>query len=190
MAKRFCKADIQRHTDGWYGTYYPAVNVKVYKFPSVSQVEEAWPEIDKKTAEKALEYAWENACERFWEEFTDKETLEYYFPNDSVRVYSTGRSGGWLIVQGLPPVEEWDAIRVAQWGRFVKAVKSEVDYLTSWEQVKEDIEANEYYKPYSSRFNFYDTDKGTVCLADARADVMKYAEEKFDGAAKSLVLTS
>lgn len=124
--KRFRKADIQRHTDGGYGTFYPAVNVKVYHFPTVEQVQAEWPDVDEKTAEKALEFAYESSCEIFWEYWQDKAgdvenglygSPEYsYFPgyNNRLMVYSAGRSGGWLIVQGLPPVEEWDAVMVAR----------------------------------------------------------------------------
>lgn len=36
------------------------------------------------------------------------------------RVWQTGRSGGWLYVEGLPDVETWDAIQLGKWSRFAK----------------------------------------------------------------------
>lgn len=36
------------------------------------------------------------------------------------KVWQTGRSGGWLYVEGLPDVESWDAIMLGKWSRFAK----------------------------------------------------------------------
>jgi hypothetical protein len=200
MARRYRKVDIDRRTDNGYGAYYPAVNVKSYHFPSAEQVMAEWPGTDEATAQKALEFAYDMAQRIFWEYWQDTTggvenglygNLEYAFfksHNNRLTVDCQGRSGGWLVVLGLPPVEEWDAIMVSAWSRFEKAVKEDVTFRTSWESVKEDIEANEWYKPYSSQYNFCETAKGNICLADARADLMAIAEEKYDGAAHSLVI--
>jgi len=186
---RFTKSDIERHTDGGYGTYYPAVNVKVYSMGCTIQDVVDRFNCSDDVAEKALQFAYEMECESFWEYWQDTSgcfenglhgSPEYaYFPGEKVRVYGAGRMGGWLIVQGLPPVEEWDAIMVARWNKFQKAVKEDVKYKMGKDVLLEDIEANQWYKPGSSQYNFADTDKGTVCLADVRKDVAEYAVNKF-----------
>src|SRR5260221_11426319 len=38
----------------------------------------------------------------------------------SAKVYSTGRQGGWAVVEGLPDIESWDAIMLSKWSRFCK----------------------------------------------------------------------
>lgn len=55
------------------------------------------------------------------------------------RVYSDGRSGGWLIVEGLlgtdERVEDWDAEQVAQWHTFTEGIQSimaDLDYQYFW----------------------------------------------------------
>lgn len=50
-----------------------------------------------------------------------------------VKVYSEGRSGGWAIVDGLPPFDSWDAVMVAKWTRFAKwagEVVDDIPYIT------------------------------------------------------------
>lgn len=44
-----------------------------------------------------------------------------------VQVYSDGRSGGWLVVHGLPDVETWDAIALGQWAKFNKLIRGLAD---------------------------------------------------------------
>ena len=41
---------------------------------------------------------------------------------DRLSVWSAGRSGGWLIVQGLPPVEEWRKADLARWSVFAREI--------------------------------------------------------------------
>lgn len=43
------------------------------------------------------------------------------------RVFQTGRSGGWLYVEGLPDVETWDAVQLAKWARFARVCEEIVD---------------------------------------------------------------
>lgn len=187
--KGFKKTDIQTHTDGGYGTYYPAVNVKHHGSSGLHQAVMEKFGCSDSVAEKALEYAWESACRSFWEYWQDTTgdlenglygSPEYaYFPGYKVRVYSAGRSGGWLIVQGLPPVEEWDAIAVNRWAKFQKDVKADVEYRLGKEQVLEDIEANRWAEEGAELYNFTDTKKGTFSIVDIKKDVNAYAEEKF-----------
>lgn len=44
-----------------------------------------------------------------------------------VNVYSAGRSGGWLVVDGLPDIDEWDAIALGRWRRFDAAIRAIAD---------------------------------------------------------------
>ena len=82
-------------------------------------------------------------------------------------------------MQGLAPVEEWDAVMVSRWAKFEKAVKEDVKYRVSKEAFLEAIESNSWYLPHSEQYNFADTDKGTVCLATVKADVAAYSEAKY-----------
>ena len=188
---RFRKTDIDTHTDNGYGAGYPAVNVKVHGRLGIS-TEDVMAKFNcsEEVAERALGFAWESECECFWEYWQDTSggcenglsgSPEYaYFPGYKVMVYSAGRSGGWLIVQGLPPVEEWDAVLVGRWYKFQRDVLADVKYRTSAEPLMEGIEANRWAEEHAtSRFNFADTDRGTVCLADVKKDVSEYSMKKF-----------
>ena len=186
---RYKKTDIETHTDNGYGAGYPAVNCKVYHVGCTAEdVIAMFPSCTEEQADKALEFAWTSAVESFWEYWGDTTggnenglsgSAEYaYFPGDKPRVYSTGRSGGWLIVQGLAPVEEWDAIMVRKWAKFEHDVREDVRYRVGKEAILEAIESNCWYKAGSSQYNFADGKDGPVCLADVRQDVNDYAESK------------
>ena len=43
------------------------------------------------------------------------------------KVYAEGRSGGWLVVDGLPSVDTWDAVALGRWRRFERYVRAAVD---------------------------------------------------------------
>lgn len=93
----------------------------------------------------------EFAREDGWE--LAKEAAEEIFPGN-VEVYSEGRSGGWLVVSGLPDVEEWNAAAVARWARFAKAVKAildDRDYQFVWH-----LFVNVYEAERNWRFRYYE----------------------------------
>jgi len=172
-----------------YGPANPSVCVKVHNMgASIQDVVDKFA-CTKAQAENALGFAFDAACRAFWEYWQDTTgdcenglsgSKEYaYFPGHDVTVHCEGRSGGWLIVNGLPEVCEWDAILVSRWNKFQKAVKDDVAYRMGKDVLLEDIAANEWHKPHSSKYNFCETDKGTMCLADVRTDVIAYAQEKF-----------
>lgn len=181
------KDDIDRHSNDGYGAMYPAVKVKVYDVLCTAEdIIAAHPECSEAQAQQALEFAWESECRCFWDYWQDErgevenglsgDPQYAYFPGQHPRAYSVGRSSGWLIVQGLPPVEEWDAVMVSRWNKFQLAVLDDVKYRMSKEVLLEGIEANQWYKERSSQYNFTDTGNGkSVCLADVRADVNDYA---------------
>lgn len=72
----------------------------------------------------------------------------------AVKVWSAGRQGGWLVVDGLPGVESWDAIELARWARFAKSVEQIRDeaypYAFLW-----NLGANVYEHVRQERQNAY-----------------------------------
>jgi len=184
------KSDIKTHADTLYGTRYPAVNVKVYNPECKAQDVMDRFGCAETEACAALQYAWEFACEGFWEYWQDKtgdienglygSSKEHmFFPGEAVEVHAEGRSDGWLVVHGLPPVESWNTDMTNRWSLFVEAVKSDVDYRTNKDVMLEDIEANGWWKPHAARYNYFEKDDGTsVCIADVKADVIAYAQKK------------
>ncbi len=175
------KDDVRFHREGPYGTLAPAVNIKVYNslYPTVKAVMDKWG-VEEEVAEKAVELALDSHKEQFWMYWTDKETLNDYFPGYYAKAYCAGRSGGWLEVHNLSEVVDWDAVALMRWYRFQRDVLRDVAFYTSKELLMETIEANEYYKEGSTEYNFFETPEGeTVCLADARKDIRDYSEEKY-----------
>jgi hypothetical protein len=164
------KDDVEFHGD-WRSKQRPAVNVKVYcRTPSTDDVIDRWPECDEKTAEKALEYAYEMAVENFWEQAG--ESAKEIF-GKHVKVFSEGRSGGWLVVDGLDDVKEWDAIALGKWAKLEKELKNDIKWRCQSEQVLGDIEANQWFKPLSERYNFMDSGGETIVIPDLKAQAIQ-----------------
>jgi len=166
----YTKDDVE-----WHGEYMrpnrPAVNVKVYKFPSVEDVKGLWPDCDDNTAENALQFALEQAQQIFWEDVTD--CVEDIF-GKGVTVRQEGRSGGWLVVEGLPRFEKWNAVDLAKWRKFENSIKREIEDRSRLENVLEAIESNEWYKAGAERYNFYDKKEGGHgCIADDKEAAVK-----------------
>jgi hypothetical protein len=158
------KSDIQTHRDG-YRPSHPAINVKVRRFGmTVSQIAEHF-KCAAQTAERALDFAFESAREQFWEQA--KEFATEIFGHD-VTVYSEGRSGGWLVLHGLPSIDSWDALMVNKYARLCTWCKSEIEYRISRDSLLEAIEANQWAKPGAEAYNFISTDKGDFCIADLK----------------------
>lgn len=65
--------------------------------------------------------AWERTTYEVLFEDAESDVLAE-FPG--TRCYLEGRSGGHFIVDGLPPVAEWDAIMLGRWARVAKFVRS------------------------------------------------------------------
>lgn len=162
------KADVDL-----YGGY-PSVNVKVYgRFgPSIEEITERFG-CSEETAERALGFAWEASQQSFWEwwrEIRDAEidSPEYYFPGHRIVVYAEGRSGGHLVVHGLPDVESWDAIMLGKWAKFAREVSEDVKYRCSAEVVMEDIEANQWHLDGSELYNYVDVGGQTFTIPQIR----------------------
>ena len=137
--RRFTKADVEMYSGGYGRAGHPAINVKVHDFPSADEIVDRFG-CSEATAMKAGEYAFAVEQEVFWE--GAKELARELFGN--VKVYSAGRSGGWLVVEGLPDVGSWDAITVLAWGRFERQLKADIASRTSKDSVFDGIEANEW----------------------------------------------
>lgn len=144
MSSKYSREDVQTHRLGYGSDRAPAVNVKNYAYIPAHLVTDKFG-CSEARAETALRYAWESACETFWD-MDAPQIVEDAF-GKHVKFYSEGRSGGWLVVIGLPPVDEWDAIALGKWRSFEARVRREVEYLTSAEYALDMIEMNGWVEP-------------------------------------------
>lgn len=162
--RRFTRDDIETHKTGYYGPSLPAVNVKVwYQASEVDWRDDIALEFDWDADEldrfrdwleehhdrdpDAFSWAWEAACEEGWE-MAQTDAHELFGP---CQVSSEGRCGGWLVVDGLKDIDSWDAIDIAQWGKYVRWVEAIRDDTSRryvwllaaniWEIEKDDTEA-------------------------------------------------
>ena len=171
--KRYKKEDIQTHSEH-FRAEHPAVNVKCRQNIAPYKIAEHFG-CSEDQAEKASEYAFQAAQEQFWESVQD--TAREILKDKTLLVYSEGRSGGWLVVHGLDDLESWDAVAVTRWNKFEKAIRAEVDYVTSKEHVFEDIAANEWHRDGSELYNFIDTKEGkTVLIPDLKEYIKKHEQ--------------
>ena len=99
-------------------------------------------------ARRALQYAGESLAEMFWEDA--EATARDIFGDKSLKVYSEGRSGGWLVVEGLPDIEYWDAIMLGKWRSLEVRLQNEVKYIGEFDYVIDRIEANEWHVELTS----------------------------------------
>ena len=153
------KSEIQFHSER--GLAHPAVNVKRFSWPTAAAIA-AKLQCTEEQAQRASEFAWEAACEGFWE--CIQETAAHYL-GQGVKAYSEGRSSGWLVVHGLPETGRWDAIQLGKWSRFAQAVQQDIDWRASLDQVCETIEANQWHKDGAEKYNFIGDG---VCIADLK----------------------
>jgi hypothetical protein len=156
------KIEIEQRCE--FGRWYPSINVKVYQFAKGLDMEGF--ACSEETFNKAMGFAFESAQERFWENALEK--VKELWPWSSV--YSSGRSGGYLVVKGLHLVDYWDAIMISKWAKLVKWCKQEIAYLSSKECVSEEIFINEWNKKGAELYNFVDENEGnTVSIPDLKA---------------------
>lgn len=162
------KSDVEFHSDRYGRSKLPAINVKCYDFAKGIDVAKDF-NCSEEQAEKALEFAWEAACTQFWEDAQEIVT-DIYGP---VKCYSQGRSGGWLVVHGLPEFEQWNAINLAKWSSLCKRIKGLLDWLTSAEQTREAIESNRWHELGAEQYNFVYLNNETVCIADLKQQAIQ-----------------
>jgi hypothetical protein len=155
------KADVLRdyHRNG-RGQELPALNVKDHG-PGVAYTIEALvahygctPEV----AEAARDNVYESEREQFWE-YDALDLINYcmlggreydgrYKPtgleDGPYRVMCDGRSGGWLIVEGLPPVSEWDGPTFQKWRKYARLIKETMEFKRTLACAIDLIDANEW----------------------------------------------
>lgn len=140
----YSRDDVQMHSDG-FRPGRPAVNVKVYG--GLSDGFDAWAKLAPAdhgdvpvefTEDWVREHVTEEALDGwFWDtcsfefEMIQQDAEEVLGVTDK-QVWQEGRSGGWVVVDGLPDLEDWDAVHLAKWRRFEKwarAIAADVPYL-------------------------------------------------------------
>lgn len=140
----FSRDDVRTHVSGYSGPSLPAVNVKChvwqYDFTddllrSVGSEQGYDPdefvswwhskESDPDEFDRFLNVWWECAAESAWEDF--QSDAEFIFDRWNVTVEQEGRSGGWLVLRGLPDVDEWDAVLLGKYRKFAKWCNSIVE---------------------------------------------------------------
>jgi hypothetical protein len=143
MARTYTRDDVQMHADR--GHARPAVNVKVYR-----GIRDAWdafvkeerPEdprftldwIEEHVSDEALDAIFWMQCENDFEYFAayasdDDDAIFPAARYGRVTVEREGRSGGWAVVDGLPDIEEWDAILLARWRKFERIARDIADSI-------------------------------------------------------------
>jgi len=166
----------------------PAVKVKCYHFgPDLSVIMERF-KCSEEIAQRALNWAWESACQQFWESFNPgwyNDLEEYYFPGTGASIVQEGRSGGWAAVDGLKALEDWDAVDLARWRKFENSLTREVaSTAKDFESILGDMESNRWCEPDAEQYNFCDTRDGkTFCVAD----VERVRREAGDAAVKAYI---
>lgn len=149
--RTYTKEDVEFHSDGLYRERNPAVNVKIYKWPNELLLEQkraeygwnphfTWEWIIAHVSDELMDSIFQSICGCGWVDL--KQEAEEIF-GKHVKIWQTGRSGGWCEVEGLPPVEEWDAVMLAKWRKFEGFCKRTVDYIP--EEILDNIYNNEFY---------------------------------------------
>ena len=141
--RSYTKDDVEMHREGYGFTYTPAINVKYYGRGIDPEKVAEHLGCSLPRAETCLQSAGETLAEMFWE--YAEEAARDIFGDKSLKVYSEGRSGGWLVVKGLPDIEYWDAIMLGKWRSLEVRLQNEVKYLGEFDYVIDLIEANEWH---------------------------------------------
>ena len=169
--KGYKKDDIEIYYDRSFRGGKPSVNVKAYDFGR-GLSEDDFPNCSEETFERAMEFAFEMAQENFWSE-SAQELCDNYLQRG--KVFAAGRQSGHLIVDGLDPVETWNAIMVNKWALFERAIRKTIKYLSSKATIKENIDANKWYEEGAEQYNFIDTKEGnSLCISGLK----KQAQEQ------------
>jgi hypothetical protein len=142
MSKHYTREDVQFHSDG-YREGRPAVNVKVYR-----NLHDAWQEFESEEPDHdprfSLDWVEENLSDDatdsyFWDVCeSERDYLIAYAIEDNDAIFPAakygrlsveqeGHMGGWLAVDGLPEIEEWDAILLARWRKFERIAREIAD---------------------------------------------------------------
>lgn len=145
------KATLQVHMhDEGNGIAHPAVNVKVYGQwgPSLATLAERYS-ISEEDAQALLTTVYESTVADFWG-FPWAQHVPSHL-GGKPKVYSEGRSGGWLVVHNLPDVELWTKRMYEAWAKFEKGVLDDIAYRSTDEYIFDMIEANEWHTQYQAK---------------------------------------
>jgi hypothetical protein len=166
------------HRDG-FGPWHPAVNVKVHNVPLTAEDVMREFGADEETAGRAVNFALDAATRAFWMYWGRTDALTSYFPDTGARAVQEGRMGGWLAVEGLPDIEEWTDADMAAWDKFETEVEEDVKARIDKAALMDDIRGNEWWRPFSSEYNFIETAKGNFCIATIRGELNDIVREKW-----------
>lgn len=130
----YSKRSVTFHADG-FGPGRPAVNVKIHQ--------SVWDERNLHNCEDpefTLEWvqihmSGDDVDGWFWIACRDgiryaEEDAQEIF-GDHVKVYTEGRSDGWLVVEGIDDFEDWNAAYLAKWRRFEKVCETYTRHVPS-----------------------------------------------------------
>jgi len=137
-------AAADKPTIRWYDHEQKfVVNIKAYNWPDAHKVAKDF-RCSASQAQRAINWAVDSHTRVF---FDDVEQLaNETFKRHDVKIEQHGRSGGWLSVEGLPPLEDWDGQLYLEWSEFEHGVKASLNYYTSEACVYETIAANDWAK--------------------------------------------
>lgn len=168
------QADVETHNEsGPYSPHRPAINVKMYHGsntspPDTEDVMEKFS-CSKEAAERALQFSIDANREAFWEQAVFDAEFIFSSIGYKAKVYSAGRSGGWLVVEGLPDLEKWDAVMLGKWSMFTKNCRRAMEYLCSKESIFEGIESNRWAEEGAEKYNFYENEAGeTLTISEMK----------------------
>lgn len=172
------KDDVQFHSEGMgHRPAHPALNIKVgYRECPCDDDIMGWFNCEQEDAERAAQFAMNMAQRQFFDEAEAAATE--IFDGWGAKVYSEGRSGGWLVVHNLPDFESWDAVMFGKWKAFANRIDELMSHYLDADLWKENIEANRWAEPGSEEYNFVDRPDGTVvCIAEANRAAEKARRE-------------
>lgn len=157
----YSRADVRLRSE--HGELFPVVNVKVYgdvrdSFEAFTRAEDPdvrftleW--IAEHVSDDELGEVFWHACQseyEYLERWTTGADGDPMFPDHAVTLEQCGRSGGWIIVRGLPDLEDWDAVLLARWRRFERIARDiaadvpfqmlEILYLNDFERWSDEQE--------------------------------------------------
>lgn len=126
----YSKRDVRWHAVGM-GAQVPAVNVKVRAYPMMDDKyldRDLDPEftidwVREHLTDDDFEFWFWAACESSRDMLQD-DAFEIFGP--WAKIYSEGRSAGWIIVDKITDIDEWDAIELGKWRRFERSAHAYV----------------------------------------------------------------
>jgi hypothetical protein len=123
----------------------PAINVKVYGMQGFTDRIAKQFGCSEDDAQNALNREFESEQENFW---VCAQLLAQDILGTGVTVTQEGRSGGWLVVNGLP-ADDWDQELVSKWIDFERTIEADIRSRISYESMVAGIESAGYLREFS-----------------------------------------